>query len=219
MKTNQLLDLLKLQGQSFAQAGGTDELSAVAIALEPFRGKTLSAFVKQISKSAPGYASMQQRDAGLGGALTQLASLRAVLSAAAAKSAVKDMDTLQAALTPVMHLSADQLAVALQSPPLCTKPASSKPKPKTVDQNLVREVADKLTAANYDDHVFKSLLLEIRARKLDKATVNAIANEFLGRDRNSKDQTVAKAFEAIEARHQLDSLSESRARKIESVNM
>ncbi|MBV1693365.1 MAG: hypothetical protein KGP27_02785 [Hyphomicrobiales bacterium] len=85
-----------------------------------------------------------------------------------------------------------------------------------VDNVRARQLADELTAATKSPERFAELLQFIAADKtIGKATVNEIANQFLGLrlTRPSK----AAAIKKIEERHRLDLLNDSRGRTIQRV--
>lgn len=223
MKTDQIIALLDSFGHSLEIAGsehGSTTIKLLTQSLEQVRQLTIAQLTKRIHKDLDASRDEVNRNGGLklADALPLLSVLQSLLATAGAKPAAKDIGAISNAIQAFSITPIEALAAALRTPPpprRQSKPAKS----LTVDHVLARELADQLTAANDDDHAFKLLVNDIKARKLNKQTVNAIANAFLGRDRQSPDKTVPQAFKSIEDRHQINALSESRARKIESVNL
>lgn len=223
MKTDQIIAILNSFGQSLELTGGghrSNVIKTLAQAFEPVRPLTIAQLSKRIGKElgAPHDHIAGDGDPTLADAIPLLTALQSLLDTAGAKPASKDIAAIRAAIDVSRTAPVEALASALRAPPPLTRQPGSA-QSAVVDLALARELADHLTAVNDDDHAFKSLVKDIRARKLNKPTVNAIANTFLGRDRRSPDKTVAQAIKSIEDRHQINALSESRARKIDSINL
>lgn len=223
MKTNQIIALLNLFAQSLDLTGGRHRSRAITLlaqSFEPLSEFTSAQLIKRIGKAldTPRDGMREFSDATLAEALPLLSALQSLLIAAGAKPAAKDIGAIYSAIKASPITPIEALASALRTPLLPRRQPRAAQSPP-IDHALARELADRLTSASSDDHAFKALVKDIKARKLNKQTVNAIANAFLGRDRQSPDKSVQQAFKSIEDRHQINALSESRARKIDSINL
>ena len=146
-------------------------------------------------------------------ALSSLRTLHKVLVAAGSKSAT-DLQLMTDALATMATRPVTAIAASLAPKPKPVKTA----KAKALDPAAIRALADELVSANHDDQRFKALLADLRARRLSKPDVTAVANKFLGVEPTRTYASSAAALQRMEDRHFHDATSASRERAINRIN-
>lgn len=222
MKIEQLIDVLAAHSKILEDAGASDsdgQFRLLIEALRPVGAVAVKAACSKVAKLAgrdPAAATVASGP--LAGALfVQLALLGDLLKAAGAKSA-GDVVQLTEALKAIAGLPIASIPEAWVAKPAKTNAKSKSIPVVEIDAISIRDMPDRLAAANGDDHKFKSILAELKARKLPKAAVFAIANRFLGVEPERTYKPISLAFERIEERHFQDAISASRERAINRIN-
>lgn len=197
------------------EAGATDRaelLMALGVALKA--GATLQ--VKAAAERIGNATSVETEQADgrkVGSAIQSLSALHKVLVVAGTKAAI-DLEMFASALE-----GKEAMQISAISATLASKPKSQNGvKPTTLDSVAVRLLADDLVAANNDDTRFKVLMDEIKAKRLSKPVLTAVANKFLGVEPSRTYKTAAAAFQRMEERHFHDAISASRERAINQIN-
>ncbi len=223
MKVESLVGILVAQMKVLEGVGAHDAAAPIrflADALEPARAAQMSVACKTIVTLQPNLTGTVAGHAGppIGSSLGQLRLMLGVLQAASAKSAAADVATLVDALEPIRNCPFGLIAEALKTKPKASRAASRNKTTIELGVAAVRQIADRLVSANGDDQAFKSVLSELKAQRLSKPDVFAIANRFLGVEAHRTYKSADLAFKRIEERHFQDALSESRARAINQIN-
>lgn len=222
MKLDQLIAILSAQASLLDSVGAgkaAGSLRSLASALSPAQSLQVKATCQKLSKAASVGITEIVGDDGpiVGSAVEQLRLLLGVLVASSAKSG-GDLALLTGALEPIAHLQMRSIGTILTAQSEKKRAATKQEVTPELDATVVRQIADRLASVNGDDQKFKSVLGELKAQKLSKPSVAAIANRFLGVEAGRTYKSVVQAFQRIEERHFQDAMSASRERAINQIN-
>ena len=221
MKFDQLIVILSAQA-SVLDGVGADKaagsLRSLASAFSHAQSMQVKAARQRLSKAAgAGAPGVIVDGPTIGAAVEQLRLLLGVLEASSAKSSA-DVAVLIGALEPIAQLQTRSIDTMLTAQPEKKRAAAKQKVTAELDAAVVRQFADRLASANGDDQKFKSILDELKAQRLSKPSVAAIANRYLEVEPSRIYKSVVQAFQRIEERHFQDAVSASRERAINQIN-